>query len=311
MNRFILTAVPLLLLALWAFSGNAFADGAREAVNSVCPISKEVIDGKTFLDLGGKTIGFCCPGCVKPFEVWTQERQEAFVASSEAAPVKDAQSATQPSDKGAAQLESVKWSEPYSLSKCVISGQPLGSMGDPVVKSYAGREVRFCCAGCIGGFEDDVPGNLAKIDAMIVEDQMPFYPLDTCVVTGESLSGNGSKSHDIVYGNRLVRLCCKRCEKTFKEKPQGFIKKLDEAVAAAQRADYPLDTCVVAGGKLGSMGEPSEMIIGGRLLRFCCAGCHPTVSDSPMTYLAMVDKAWHARRRFKRSGTTAAQPEGD
>ncbi len=54
---------------------------------------------------------------------------------------------------------------PYPLDNCIISGAKLGSMGEPIVKVYDGREVRFCCSGCVKKFEADKAGYFAKIDA--------------------------------------------------------------------------------------------------------------------------------------------------
>ncbi len=39
------------------------------------------------------------------------------------------------------------WTGPYTLDTCPVSGEKLGSMGDPSVKMYDGREVRFCGGG--------------------------------------------------------------------------------------------------------------------------------------------------------------------
>jgi len=52
----------------------------------------------------------------------------------------------------------------YPLDFCIVSGEKLGSMGAPIVKVYDGREVRFCCSGCVKRFEADKTGYLAKID---------------------------------------------------------------------------------------------------------------------------------------------------
>ena len=54
---------------------------------------------------------------------------------------------------------------PYPLDSCIVSGEKLGSMGEPIVKVYDGREVRFCCSGCVKRFEADKAGYVAKIDA--------------------------------------------------------------------------------------------------------------------------------------------------
>ena len=71
---------------------------------------------------------------------------------------------------------------------------------------------------------------------------------------------------------------------------------IDEAIVAKQRENYPLDICVVAKGKLGSMGEPVEIVAGNRLVRFCCAGCKPAFEKEPARYLAMIDEAWKKKR---------------
>ncbi|MDP7069960.1 MAG: hypothetical protein QF561_01265 [Phycisphaerales bacterium] len=68
--------------------------------------------------------------------------------------------------------------------------------------------------------------------------------------------------------------------------PLKVIRQLDEAAASAQRADYPIDTCVVTGQTLGSMGAPVELIAGGRLVRFCCGGCLYSFDADPAKYLA-------------------------
>lgn len=46
---------------------------------------------------------------------------------------------------------------------CPISGEKLGSMGEPVVMSYEGKEVKLCCKSCIKKFEADP----AKYAAMV------------------------------------------------------------------------------------------------------------------------------------------------
>jgi YHS domain-containing protein len=51
----------------------------------------------------------------------------------------------------------------YPLDVCVVSGQKLGSMGEPVVITHEGQEVRFCCAGCIDAFKADPQKYLRKI----------------------------------------------------------------------------------------------------------------------------------------------------
>jgi len=51
----------------------------------------------------------------------------------------------------------------YTLDTCVVSDEKLGSMGDPVLKVYAGQQVKFCCNSCVKDFEKDQAKFLAKI----------------------------------------------------------------------------------------------------------------------------------------------------
>lgn len=57
----------------------------------------------------------------------------------------------------------------YPLKTCVVSGEPLGSMGEFVnyVHKEAGkpdRVVRFCCEGCIDDFKKEPAKFLKKLD---------------------------------------------------------------------------------------------------------------------------------------------------
>lgn len=53
----------------------------------------------------------------------------------------------------------------YPLDYCIVSGEKLGEMGDPVVKEYNGRTVKFCCNKCVKTFEKDPAMYIAKIDS--------------------------------------------------------------------------------------------------------------------------------------------------
>ena len=58
---------------------------------------------------------------------------------------------------------------PYPLDTCIVSGEKLGKMGDPVVKVIDGREVKFCCNGCVKKFTKDQPKFFAALDAKVTE----------------------------------------------------------------------------------------------------------------------------------------------
>lgn len=189
--------------------------------------------------------------------------------------------------------ETHRQSDPYPLTTCPVSGEKLGEMGEPVVREYDGREVRFCCKMCVSKFEASKDEYWKKIDAQIVKDQLAFYPLTTCVISDEPLTEDGEDiSVNFVYENRLVRFCCRKCVNTFLKDPDAVLTKLDAAVIQQQRKNYPLQTCLVSGEKLGSMGDPYEVVIDNHLVRMCCQGCEAELRANPLTYLTTLDEAW-------------------
>ncbi|MGO8928761.1 MAG: YHS domain-containing protein [Limisphaerales bacterium] len=54
--------------------------------------------------------------------------------------------------------------KPYTLKTCVVSGDKLGEMGDPFVYAYKGREIKFCCKGCLKDFNKDPDKYIKLID---------------------------------------------------------------------------------------------------------------------------------------------------
>lgn len=54
----------------------------------------------------------------------------------------------------------------YTMDTCIVSGEELGSMGDPIVKTYDGAEVKFCCEDCVTEFEGEKDKFLAKLTEM-------------------------------------------------------------------------------------------------------------------------------------------------
>lgn len=198
--------------------------------------------------------------------------------------------------------------DPFTLRDCPVAQHAIGEMQEPVVRVYEGREIRFCCEDCIETFEADLKASLAEVDKTIVASQMPFYPTEKCLVSGEELGSMG-KPVDMVWNNRLVRLCCKGCVKTFTKNPAAVVAKLDEAVKEAQRKDYPIEICPVSDEKLGGMGEPTEIVAGNRLVRFCCAGCEGEFYKNPGEIIGMLDEAWKAKKPEMFAAHAAGEPQ--
>ncbi len=58
------------------------------------------------------------------------------------------------------------------------------------------------------------------------------------------------------------------------------------ASAESKAKPYPLETCLVAGSKLGSMGEPYVFVHEGQEIKFCCESCMPKFEADTAKYLA-------------------------
>lgn len=174
---------------------------------------------------------------------------------------------------------------PFPLTTCPVSGAALENGG--VAKVFEGQEVRFCCAGCPNAFAEDVEAGLAKVTAAIIEDQKALYPVEDCVVMDHDI--DLATATWFVIDNRAVAVCCGSCERRVKADPADYIAMLDEAATAQQGADYPLDTCIVAGADLGD--SPVEFVVAGRLVRTCCGGCASKVKAEPAVFLSKLADA--------------------
>lgn len=270
-------------------------DAPAKPINAMCPIGKEpIVATAGTVTYKGKTIGLCCPSCGKEFLAWSEADKDNFVALAIAGREPGQNTHGKKADE--AKTNNDEKSDLYTLDTCPITGKKLGSMGDPVVKMIEGREVRFCCAGCVAPFEKDAKKHFEEIDKKLIEQQIPYYPTDKCIVMGDDLFDDGEDiAVNYVYKNRLIRLCCKMCIKEFNASPAKYIEKLDKMVIEHQAEHYPLETCVVMEkSKLGGMGNPVEKIYGNRLVRFCCESCVEPFEEEPAKYIARLDEAWKA-----------------
>jgi hypothetical protein len=123
----------------------------------------------------------------------------------------------------------------YPLDTCVVSGEKLGGMGKPMDFVFQGRLVRFCCGNCEADFLADPAAAFAKIDAAVIAQQLPDYPMETCPVSGEPL-GQMGEPYNHVHGTRLVRFCCDGCIGKFEDNPSAYFSRIDAAAAAKTEA---------------------------------------------------------------------------
>ena len=71
------------------------------------------------------------------------------------------------------------------------------------------------------------PEEKSKVEALI-----PSYPLKICLVSGDELGGMGD-TVNALYGDRLVRFCCKGCVKSFNKNPAKYLPKLETSAKPA------------------------------------------------------------------------------
>lgn len=224
----------------------------------------------------------------------------------QAKPDSDAHSSDRgPDTKVNKDKKSLPESNIYPLSTCPISGSPLGSMGEPVVKVYGNREVRFCCAACPPKFEKDLARSSAALDEKVIKDQLPHYPLTTSVVSDKALP---EKPLDFVHDNRLIRVVDEAEKTEFLKDPAPRLAALDTAVIESQTKDYPLTTCAVSGEKLGSMGAPRDVVLASRLIRLCCDSCRKSLQAEPAKFIAKVDSARSATESTRKA--PEKEPQG-
>ncbi|MCH2133174.1 MAG: hypothetical protein MK116_05425 [Phycisphaerales bacterium] len=180
-----------------------------------CPVSGKPIattPPATSKVIDGRQISFCCPSCIERFEA-------------------------EPAKYNAKIDEQiVKRQRPsYPLTTCLASGRPVDVKGTPTDSVAGNQLMRFCCGGCAKYVTDD-PARfkvaLKKLDEAYIKQQLPTYPLQICVVSGEPLD---DKSVNTVVGGQLVRLCCTHCEKKFNSKPQAYLGMVE----AARKQDKP------------------------------------------------------------------------
>jgi YHS domain-containing protein len=173
----------------------------------------------------------------------------------------------------------------YPLATCIVSGKKLEAMGKPVFYVHQGREMRFCSNDCLTKFKQSPKKYFVLLDSMIAKQQLPFYPLGVCFISGKKLGSMG-EPFNYVHNNRLIRFCCSGCVAKFLKAAEKYLADLDKAVIRKQKATYPLDTCLVSGEKLGEMGEAIDFVYGNRLIRFCCKDCIKKFRTEPLKYLA-------------------------
>ncbi len=113
------------------------------------------------------------------------------------------------------------------------------------------------------------------------------YPLTNCLVMKDEKLEDDAKV--IVYQNRVYKVCCKKCTVRFEKNPAKIAAEYEAEVVKLQKPTYKLTTCPISGNPLGEGAV--DVVIGGRLVRACCAGCVGPIKADPKAAFAKVDAA--------------------
>lgn len=176
----------------------------------------------------------------------------------------------------------------YYLTGCAHCGEPLGARGEAIKTLQGQREVLFCRAECRESFERDRAAGLARLDAVMIEDQRPIYPTATSVVSGRPL---GERPVDFIWYNRLVRVADERERAEFVRDPGPALERLDAAVIEYRTPYYTIDKCLIQGVPLPE-GKALDVVVANRLFRVCCGQCAMRIRNNPRMHTAIVDYSW-------------------
>ncbi len=183
--------------------------------------------------------------------------------------------------------------DPYPLPNCVILEEPLDKRAK--VLEHLGQEVRVCCRECADEFDKNFHNWMAVINQRIVRTQRDYYPLETCVVDGASLKDTSPL--DVVFRNRLFRLCSFQCEEKLKKEPAKYFARLNAAVVEKQKPGYPLDKCIVSGKPLGKAAV--DHVVGNQLVRLANANQVERFNQTPGKYLLQLRELAKKKDRKK------------
>jgi len=188
-------------------------------------------------------------------------------------------------------VDPVDWTDPlaqvaaYPLQECVVceADLALGATNN----LHGDRLIRVSSNECWEAFVAGPRWFLQRIDAALLEQQGPGYPLTTCAVCGTGL-GEGAVDH--IRGSRVVRLCGEECVMRFLLDPKPAMAAVDAAWIESLRAGYPTNLCPVMEIDVEAMGTPTEILHGTRLVRLCCESCVEKFREDPAAWLARLDE---------------------
>lgn len=74
---------------------------------------------------------------------------------------------------------------------------------------------------------------------------------------------------------------------------------------------YPMDTCIVSGEKLGSMGDAVVFAEGDQEIQICCKSCKKDFEKDKKANLAKIDAAWKKVKPYPLAGCVVSDEKLD
>lgn len=156
---------------------------------------------------------------------------------------------------------------------CPVTGQELGSMGDPIPAKFGEQTVFLCCQGCQG--KDADPQHWKTIQSNLAMAQ------GTCPIMGKPVTGDSQST--IVDGHPIF-VCCPPCIAKVQADADAVLVKVTASYVSFVAKERQVNSdrlharaqaiCPVTGQKLGSMGEPIKVKVGEKGVAFlCCQQC--------------------------------------
>ena len=112
----------------------------------------------------------------------------------------------------------------YPLKECLVTGKSFAKEA-PTDLVCRNRLFRVCCDDCRYAIEEKPAKYFARLNAAVVKEQKPSYPLKTCLV---SKKPRGKKAVDHVCANLLVRLADPSQIARFNRSPGKYLEELRE-----------------------------------------------------------------------------------
>jgi YHS domain-containing protein len=156
---------------------------------------------------------------------------------------------------------------PTAQTTCPVSGEKLEDK--ELFVDYEGQRVYLCCKKCVkkfNAFPDKFIATLAKNGESVQNIQT------TCPVSGEELEDDAIS---MKFGDKSIKVCCKKCAKKVKANPVAYFDKLEGRKAQ--------EKCAVMGGTI----KPENFfVINGTRIDQCCPGCEKKWRADPDKYFA-------------------------